>query len=151
MKAVATSISDPDPLKDAPSSSSVSGSTGGCISVDTFQKLNRIGEGTYGLVYRAVDKRSNQIVALKRIIMHNEMQDGFPTTTLREIQALKCINGHPNCVLLHEGRSTYPTLPDHCFLTSFLLNLLAPNHLCLTLTLNNPNLTLLDFTILNLT
>eukprot|EP01041_Mallomonas_annulata_P008575 gene8575-17685_t len=74
---------------------------GACRSVSSFQKLNRIGEGTYGMVYRALDRKSNTIVALKRIILHNESKDGFPLTTIREIATLRRIK-HPNCVMLLE-------------------------------------------------
>lgn len=38
----------------------------GCRSVEEFQCLNRIEEGTYGVVYRARDKRTDEIVALKK-------------------------------------------------------------------------------------
>ena len=46
-----------------------------------YKKLKRIGEGTYGYVYSAkpFDSDTNStedIIALKRIIMHNEKQDG---------------------------------------------------------------------------
>ena len=37
-----------------------------CRNVDSFTKFDRIGEGTYGLVYRAIDKTTNKLVALKR-------------------------------------------------------------------------------------
>ncbi|CAM9104987.1 unnamed protein product, partial [Heterosigma akashiwo] len=37
--------------------------------IDTFERLNRIGQGTYGTVYRAIDKRDNKMVALKKIIL----------------------------------------------------------------------------------
>lgn len=75
--------------------------TGACRTVSSFDKLNRIGEGTYGMVYRAIDKISNAVVALKRIILHNETKDGFPLTSLREISCLRRIS-HPNCVKLLE-------------------------------------------------
>ena len=42
------------------------------------------------------------VVALKRIIMHNENQDGFPLTSLREIQTLQLCKQHMNIVQLHE-------------------------------------------------
>ncbi|KAJ3273303.1 Cyclin-dependent kinase 10 [Borealophlyctis nickersoniae] len=64
--------------------------------VDTFEKLNRIGEGTYGIVYRARDRRSGDIVALKRIRMEHE-QEGLPISSLREISLLKSLN-HENIV-----------------------------------------------------
>ncbi len=35
--------------------------------LDDFQKLEKIGEGTYGVVYKARDKITEQFVALKKI------------------------------------------------------------------------------------
>nr|ADD24502.1 Cell division protein kinase 3 [Lepeophtheirus salmonis] len=35
--------------------------------MDCFQKIEKIGEGTYGVVYKAKDKVTNQFVALKKI------------------------------------------------------------------------------------
>ena len=40
---------------------------GNARSVCEFRKLNRIGEGTYGVVYRAEDTKSKKIVALKKV------------------------------------------------------------------------------------
>lgn len=47
---------------------------GACRSVSDFEKLNRIGEGTYGIVYRAKDLKSGEIVALKKIRMEREKE-----------------------------------------------------------------------------
>lgn len=44
----------------------------GCRHVGEFQCLNRIEEGTFGVVYRARDKRTNETVALKRLKMEKE-------------------------------------------------------------------------------
>jgi serine/threonine protein kinase len=55
----------------------------GCRSVEEFHCLNRIEEGTYGVVYRARDKKTQEIVALKRLKMERE-KEGFPITSLRE-------------------------------------------------------------------
>lgn len=72
----------------------------GCRSVEEFKCLNRIAEGTYGIVYRAQDKRTEEIVALKRLKMEKE-KDGFPITSLREINTL--LKGqHPNIVTVRE-------------------------------------------------
>ncbi|CAD7081158.1 unnamed protein product [Hermetia illucens] len=72
----------------------------GCRSVEEFQCLNRIEEGTYGVVYRAKDRRTNEIVALKRLKMEKE-KEGFPITSLREINTL--LKGqHPNIVTVRE-------------------------------------------------
>lgn len=75
---------------------------GSCRSVGEFKKVNRIGEGTYGYVYRAINKSTGEVVALKRIILHNERQDGFPLTSLREVKTLKACSRHPNIVELKE-------------------------------------------------
>lgn len=98
---------------------------GACRDVEHFEKLARIGEGTYGTVYRARDRRDGRVVALKRVLLHNEASDGvrprlfklicracgrsssscasvyaqFPITALREIKLLKRVR-HPNCVRL---------------------------------------------------
>lgn len=72
----------------------------GCRSVEEFKCLNRIAEGTYGIVFRAQDKRTEEIVALKRLKMEKE-KDGFPITSLREINTL--LKGqHPNIVTVRE-------------------------------------------------
>lgn len=42
---------------------------GRCRPVTEFEKLNRIGEGTYGVVYRARDTVSNKVVALKKLTL----------------------------------------------------------------------------------
>ncbi|KAF8945909.1 Cyclin-dependent kinase 10 [Haplosporangium gracile] len=68
--------------------------------VDEFEKLNKVGEGTYGVVYRAKDKKTNEIVALKRIRMERE-NDGLPISSLREIKLLKTLR-HDNVVLVKE-------------------------------------------------
>ena len=56
---------------------------GVCRSVSDFEKLNRIGEGTYGIVYRAKDLKSGEIVALKKIRMEREKEGtAIGSTTL---------------------------------------------------------------------
>uniref|UniRef100_A0A8B9J5K7 Cyclin-dependent kinase 10 n=1 Tax=Astyanax mexicanus TaxID=7994 RepID=A0A8B9J5K7_ASTMX len=73
---------------------------GNCRNVKEFEKLNRIGEGTYGIVYRARDTRTNEIVALKKVRMDKE-KDGIPISSLREITLLLRLR-HPNIVELKE-------------------------------------------------
>ncbi|KAK9693565.1 Cyclin-dependent kinase 10 [Basidiobolus ranarum] len=79
---------------------------GSCRSVDEFEKLNRVGEGTYGIVYRVRDKITNEILALKKIRMDFE-NEGLPLSSLREIMLLKKLN-HKNIVNVKDvsvGRS----------------------------------------------
>eukprot|EP00913_Durusdinium_trenchii_P018593 g17471.t1 len=77
-----------------------SGYLGRCRGVEVFEKLNRLGEGTYGTVYRARDTETGDIVALKKVRIHAE-KEGFPRISLREIRLLKRLR-HPNIVELQE-------------------------------------------------
>ncbi|KAI8923538.1 kinase-like domain-containing protein [Entophlyctis helioformis] len=72
----------------------------GCRSVDNYEKLNRIEEGSFGIVYRARDRSTGEIVALKKLKLQNET-NGFPVTTLREIQTL-LMSKHPHIVNVRE-------------------------------------------------
>ncbi|KAL6853923.1 hypothetical protein ACP4OV_019952 [Aristida adscensionis] len=72
----------------------------GSRSVDCFEKLEQIGEGTYGQVYMAKETGTNEIVALKKIRMDNE-REGFPITAIREIKILKKLH-HQNVIKLKE-------------------------------------------------
>ncbi|OIW04170.1 hypothetical protein TanjilG_00730 [Lupinus angustifolius] len=74
--------------------------TRGSRSIDCFEKLEQIGEGTYGQVYMAKEIKTGEIVALKRIRMDNE-REGFPMTALREIKILQKLD-HENVIKLKE-------------------------------------------------
>ncbi|BFZ61300.1 Cyclin-dependent kinase catalytic subunit [Saitoella coloradoensis] len=57
--------------------------------MDQYQKIEKIGEGTYGVVYKAYDKfNNNRVVALKKIRLEAE-DEGVPSTAIREISLLK--------------------------------------------------------------
>lgn len=71
-----------------------------CRHVDCFERLNHIEEGSYGIVFRARDKETDEIVALKKLKLNPE-SGGFPVTSLREIHALMTIK-HPNIVNVRE-------------------------------------------------
>ncbi|KAG6555828.1 hypothetical protein Mapa_002469 [Marchantia paleacea] len=72
----------------------------GSRSVDCFEKIEQIGEGTYGQVYMAKEKATGEIVALKKVRMDNE-KEGFPITAIREIKILKKLK-HANVIKLKE-------------------------------------------------
>lgn len=65
-------------------------------SVTAFEKIARVGEGTYGVVYKARHRTTGQLVALKRVRMDRE-KDGLPVTFLRELRLLQSMK-HPNVV-----------------------------------------------------
>eukprot|EP00088_Acartia_fossae_P006423 TRINITY_DN12957_c1_g1_i1.p1 TRINITY_DN12957_c1_g1~~TRINITY_DN12957_c1_g1_i1.p1 ORF type:complete len:430 (-),score=105.89 TRINITY_DN12957_c1_g1_i1:116-1405(-) len=72
-----------------------------CAKVDKYEKLAKIGQGTFGEVFKARCKQDkNKIVALKKVLMENE-KEGFPITALREIKILQLLN-HENIVNLIE-------------------------------------------------
>lgn len=66
---------------------------------DVYERIEKIGEGTYGVVYKAQNKLNKELVALKRIRLENE-DEGIPSTAMREISILKELN-HVNIVKLN--------------------------------------------------
>lgn len=72
----------------------------GCSGIKNYDVLGKLGEGTFGEVHKARSFKTSRIVALKKILMHNE-KDGFPITALREIKLLKMLS-HPNVLKLEE-------------------------------------------------
>lgn len=67
---------------------------------ERYQRISKIGEGTYGVVYKARDKLTNDTVAVKKIRLDHE-DEGLPSTAVREISLLKSLS-HPNVVGLRE-------------------------------------------------
>jgi len=67
-------------------------------SLDRYLKMEKVGEGTYGVVYKAKDLVTGDIVAMKKIRLDAE-DEGVPSTAIREISLLKELN-HPNIVRL---------------------------------------------------
>ena len=68
-----------------------------------YEKQEKIGEGTYGVVYKGKDRHTNETIALKKIRLEQE-DEGVPSTAIREISLLKEMN-HDNIV-----RSAAPAL-----------------------------------------
>ncbi|KAI0274818.1 Pkinase-domain-containing protein [Gloeopeniophorella convolvens] len=69
-------------------------------SVYSYERLNSIEEGSYGVVFRARDKQTGDIVALKKLKLDEEKY-GFPITALREINSLMVCR-HENVVSIRE-------------------------------------------------
>jgi len=71
-----------------------------CRSVSEFEMIKKINEGTYGVVYKAKDKKTGEIVALKKVKMDME-REGFPISALREMNILLSLD-HPSIVDVKE-------------------------------------------------
>ena len=64
-----------------------------------YDILEKIGEGTYGVVFKAREVESGRTIALKRIRLEND--EGVPSTAIREISLLKELR-HNNIVRLYD-------------------------------------------------
>ncbi|KAJ9067488.1 serine/threonine protein kinase, CMGC, CDC2/CDK sub [Entomophthora muscae] len=70
----------------------------GCSSKEEYAFDRKLGEGTFGEVHKGRHLKTSKVVALKRILMHNE-KEGIPITAIREIKILKALS-HPNILSL---------------------------------------------------
>ena len=71
-----------------------------------YRKMEQLGEGTYGVVYKAFDTQAKETVAIKKIRLEQNDQslqedEGIPATTLREISILRQLQ-HENIVALRD-------------------------------------------------
>lgn len=73
----------------------------GCDSIENYFYLNKIHEGVYGIVFRAKDKITGDIYAIKKVKLNKDNKEGFPITSIREINILLSLK-HPNIVNLKE-------------------------------------------------
>ncbi|XP_053551865.1 cyclin-dependent kinase 9 isoform X2 [Bombina bombina] len=71
-----------------------------CDEVSKYERLAKIGQGTFGEVFKAKHRQTGKKVALKKVLMENE-KEGFPITALREIKILQLLK-HENVVNLIE-------------------------------------------------
>ena len=72
----------------------------GCRSIEEYEPLNKIDEGSYGIVFRAREKATSKIYAIKKVKLERE-KEGFPITALREITLMMKIE-HQNIVKVKE-------------------------------------------------
>ena len=69
-------------------------------ALSKYVKIDKVGEGTYGVVYKCQNKYTKAFVALKKIRLENE-DEGIPSTAIREISILKQMH-HQNIIKLIE-------------------------------------------------
>ena len=80
-----------------------------------YTKLNRIGQGTYGVVYKAQSTKNKEIVAVKRIKFESQ-EEGIPSSAIREIALLKELK-HPNIEKLYDivhSQHTLTLIFEYC-------------------------------------
>ena len=65
-----------------------------------YERVQQVGEGTYGKVYKSKNSITNEYVAVKKLRLESE-REGFPITAIREIKLLQSFD-HPNIVGLLE-------------------------------------------------
>jgi len=101
-----------EPGEPAPEPGGAPGGAGGDLDMEEhgapvlarFDMAGMLGEGTYGKVYKVIDKESGQAFALKKIPIQYE-EEGVPSTAIREVSLLREVN-HPNIIRLYEIIST---------------------------------------------
>eukprot|EP00928_Gymnodinium_smaydae_P027022 TRINITY_DN21034_c0_g3_i1.p2 TRINITY_DN21034_c0_g3~~TRINITY_DN21034_c0_g3_i1.p2 ORF type:complete len:325 (-),score=64.24 TRINITY_DN21034_c0_g3_i1:140-1114(-) len=67
---------------------------------DTYRVIEKLGEGTYGKVYKAEHRETGGMYAIKKIRIVYE-DEGVPSTAIREVSLLKECD-HPNVIKLHD-------------------------------------------------
>jgi len=66
--------------------------------MEKYEKIGRIGEGSYGIVYKGLVRATGEVVAMKNV--RNFIgAEGIPATAIREISLLRELK-HPNIVAL---------------------------------------------------
>jgi len=78
------------------------------MNTEKYEKIEKLGEGTFGVVTKARNIKTNEIVALKKIRKQQD-EEGVPSSALREIALLKELQ-HVNIVRLIEIMNTIKKL-----------------------------------------
>ena len=74
--------------------------------LSNYEKIEKLGEGSYGIVYKVRELHTQKIYALKKMKLPQNTQT-IPDTILREISILKSLS-HPNIIKLKKINYSYP-------------------------------------------
>lgn len=80
--------------------------------MNKYEPQEKLGEGTYGVVYKARNTATNEIVAIKQIHLDDE-DEGVPGTAIREVAVLKD-SEHP-FIVKYFTILFFPYLKGPCF------------------------------------
>ncbi|KAK8861055.1 hypothetical protein M9Y10_012747 [Tritrichomonas musculus] len=86
---------------------------------DRFVTIKEIGKGRYGTVQKCKDKVTGEIVAVKKIIKHENKSINFQQTTIREVKLLRELK-HPNIIDLkfvvetEDSEKTFYLVEEYC-------------------------------------
>ncbi|CAG9529901.1 unnamed protein product [Cercopithifilaria johnstoni] len=69
-------------------------------ALEKYHRIEILGEGSYGIVYRGIEKSTGKLVAMKKMRLRYR-SEGIPGTALREMTLLRRLK-HPNIVSLLE-------------------------------------------------
>ncbi|XP_012935400.1 cyclin-dependent kinase 18 [Aplysia californica] len=75
--------------------------------IESYTKLDKLGEGTYATVFKGKSRLTDNLVALKEIRLEHE--EGAPCTAIREVSLLRDLK-HANIVTLHDIIHTHKSL-----------------------------------------
>lgn len=119
------------------------------MSVKDYKKLEKLGEGTYGVVYKAKRLSDGKIVALKRVKL-DPNEEGIPATTYREfstlielkhpfiVQCLLCVYEKGDLYIVFEfidmdlklWIDSQPAVPNQKLVKEFVFKILVGTEFC---------------------
>jgi len=72
------------------------------LSMEKYQLLEQVGEGTYGSVWRAIVRHTNELVAIK--VFHQVDDEGLSRSAVQELKFLQ---------ILRESKGVVPILDSY--------------------------------------
>ncbi|EEF29154.1 Cell division protein kinase, putative [Ricinus communis] len=87
-----------------------------CRGIDSYRRLDILGEGSYGQVFKAREIGTGKTVAVKKLLItDHEEKEGFPITAIREIKILTNLH-HDNVLGLKEIVTDYKNYKGNTYL-----------------------------------
>nr|GEW89272.1 cyclin-dependent kinase F-4-like [Tanacetum cinerariifolium] len=68
--------------------------------MEKYKRMEEVGRGTFGVVYRAVDKETGEVVAVKKLI--TKFDSWEECMNLPKVKAIKKIKNYPNIIEVKE-------------------------------------------------